>query len=168
MFEGEDGLNLPEEEEAAKTEDGADESVVNTDLGKKSGAFPDAPVFARIATVVAGPIFNFILAFFFSMIIVGSYGADMPVVQMVQEDGAAYAAGLRDGDKIVSMDGKKIHLYREISLRSMLNRGEDIKVSYERDGEVYQTVITPRYDEKAGRYYMGLYGAGQYEKPGFV
>lgn len=168
MFEGEDGLNLPEEKEAAKTEDGADESVVNTDLGKKSGAFPDAPVFARIATVVAGPIFNFILAFFFSMIIVGSYGADMPVVQMVQEDGAAYAAGLRDGDKIVSMDGKKIHLYREISLRSMLNRGEDIKVSYERDGEVYQTVITPRYDEKAGRYYMGLYGAGQYEKPGFV
>jgi len=168
MFEGEDGLNLPEEEEAAKTEDGADESVANTELGKKSGAFPDAPVFARIATVVAGPIFNFILAFFFSMIIVGSYGADMPVVQMVQEDGAAYAAGLRDGDKIVSMDGKKIHLYREISLRSMLNRGEDIKVSYERDGEVYQTVITPRYDEKAGRYYMGLYGAGQYEKPGFV
>lgn len=168
MFEGEDGLNLSEEKESAETGDMVDEPVANTQLGKKSGAFPDAPVFARIATVVAGPIFNFILAFIFSMIIVGSYGADMPVVQMVQEDGAAYEAGLRDGDKIVSMDGKKIHLYREISLRSMLNRGEDIKVAYERDGEVYQTVITPRYDEQAGRYYMGLYGAGQYEKPGFV
>ncbi len=169
MFEGEDGLNLPEEDAEAKEKETSDAaaSVRNTELGKKSGAFPDAPVFARIATVVAGPIFNFVLAFFFSMIIVGSYGADMPVVQKVQEGGAAYEAGLRDGDKIISMDGKTIHLYREISLRSMLNRGEDIDMTYERDGKTYQTVITPVYDETAQRYYMGLYGSGQYEKPGF-
>ena len=161
MFEGEDGLNLPEE----KSEDEPVENPVHeTQLGKKSGAFPDAPVWVRIATVVAGPIFNFILAFFFSAIIIGSYGADTPVVQKVAEDGAAYAAGIRDGDKIVQMDGNKIRLYREISLASMLNKGEDIAVTYERDGQIYETVITPVYDATAGRYYMGLYGQGVYEK----
>ncbi len=174
MFEGEDGLNLPEDEsdeESVKKLTGEksvkkaeDDIVHDTQLGKKSGAFPDAPVWVRIATVVAGPIFNFILAFFFSAIIIGSYGADTPVVQKVAEDGAAYEAGLRDGDKIVEMNGNKIHLYREVSLASMLNKGEAITVTYERGGQSYDTVITPIYDEEAGRYYMGLYGQGVYEK----
>ncbi len=172
MFEGEDGLNLADDEisdEAVENltgEKSENDLVQNTQLGKKSGAFPDAPVWVRIATVVAGPVFNFILAFFFSAIIIGSYGADTPVVQKVAEDGAAYAAGLRDGDKIVEMNGNKIRLYREISLASMLNKGEDITVTYERGGQSYDTVITPIYDEAAGRYYMGLYGQGVYEKFG--
>ena len=166
MFEGEDGLYLPEEESDEKQGEtpAAEDMVQETKLGKKSGAFPDAPVFVRIATVVAGPIFNFILAFIFSAIIIGSYGADTPVVQKVAEDGAAYAAGLRDGDKIVKMNGNKIRLYREISLASMLNKGEDIPVTYERDGKTYDVVISPMYDEEAGRYYMGLHGYGAYEK----
>jgi len=168
MFEGEDGLYLDEEEEDDKDRKKEEEPVSDTKLGKKSGAFPDAPVWVRIATVVAGPIFNFILAFFFSMIIIGSYGADTPVVQKVAEDGAAYAAGLRDGDKIVEMDGNKIRLYREISLASMLNKGQDIVVTYERDGKTYDAVISPIYDEAAGRYYMGLYGQGVYEKFGVL
>ncbi len=174
MFEGEDGLYLPEDEnedenneqEEKGSESLTEEMVRETKLGKKSGAFPDAPVFVRIATVVAGPIFNFILAFVFSAIIIGSYGADTPVVQKVAEDGAAYAAGLRDGDKIVKMNGSKIRLYREISLASMLNKGEDIPVTYERDGKTYDALISPIYDEAAGRYYMGLYGQGVYEKFG--
>lgn len=171
MFEGEDGLYLPEEESdeeqparEQRETPAAEDMVQETKLGKKSGAFPDAPVFARIATVVAGPIFNFILAFIFSAIIISSYGADTPVVQKVAEDGAAYAAGLRDGDKIVKMNGNKIRLYREISLASMLNKGEDIPVTYERDGKTYDVVVSPIYDEEAGRYYMGLYGQGVYEK----
>ena len=171
MFEGEDGLNLSEdeegEEEAGQHNNANAGLASDISLGKKSGAFPDAPVLARIGTVVAGPVFNFILAFFFSMIIVGSYGADLPIIQAVQENSAAYEAGLRDGDKVLSMDGKNIHLYREISLRSMLNRGEDIHVTYEREGKSYTTVVKPMYDETAGRYYMGIRGAGQYEKQGF-
>lgn len=166
MFEGEDGLYLDEEDD--KDEKKEEELISDTKLGKKSGAFPEAPVWVRIATVVAGPVFNFILAFFFSMIIIGSYGADTPVVQKVAEDGAAYAAGLRDGDKIVEMDGNKIRLYREISLASMLNKGQDIAVTYERDGKTYDAVISPIYDEEAGRYYMGLYGQGVYEKFGVL
>ena len=123
-------------------------------------------MFARIATVLAGPVFNFILAFLMSTIIVGSYGTDLPVVQQVSDGGAAQLAGVQDGDRILSMNGKKIHLYREISLASMLNKGEDIAVTYERDGKQYDTVIKPIYDESAGRYYMGLYGVGSYQKFG--
>jgi len=131
-------------------------------------AFPDANVFARIATVFAGPIFNIILAFLFSMMIVGSYGTDLPVVQKVMEDGAARKAGMQDGDRIVSLDGKKINLYREVSFISLFNKGQDVSVVYERDGKLYNTVISPIYDEEADRYYMGFRGSGEYAKQGVL
>ena len=173
IFEGEDGIerdteNIEAESGEADPQQDVQQAVANTELGskKKPGAFPDAPVFARIATVLAGPVFNFILAFLMSTIIVGSYGTDLPVVQQVSDGGAAQLAGMQDGDRILSMNGKKIHLYREISLASMLNKGEDIAVTYERDGKQYDTVIKPIYDESAGRYYMGLYGVGSYQKFG--
>ena len=173
IFEGEDGIERDTEKKEAESgeadpQQDVQQAVVNTELGskKKPGAFPDAPVFARIATVLAGPVFNFILAFLMSTIIVGSYGTDLPVVQQVSDGGAAQLAGMQDGDRILSMNGKKIHLYREISLASMLNKGEDIAVTYERDGKQYDTVIKPIYDESAGRYYMGLYGVGSYQKFG--
>lgn len=173
IFEGEDGIERDTEKKEAESgeedpQQDVQQAVANTELGskKKPGAFPDAPVFARIATVLAGPVFNFILAFLMSTIIVGSYGTDLPVVQQVSDGGAAHLAGMQDGDRILSMNGKKIHLYREISLASMLNKGEDIAVTYERDGKQYDTVIKPIYDESAGRYYMGLYGVGSYQKFG--
>lgn len=173
IFEGEDGIERDTEKKEAESgeadpQQDVQQAVANTELGskKKPGAFPDAPVFARIATVLAGPVFNFILAFLMSTIIVGSYGTDLPVVQQVSDGGAAQLSGMQDGDRILSMNGKKIHLYREISLASMLNKGEDIAVTYERDGKQYDTVIKPIYDESAGRYYMGLYGVGSYQKFG--
>lgn len=182
MFEGEDGLNQAkdgmEEEDDSKKEneqkqtvsnqDVASQVIADTQLGTKSGAFPDAPLFARIATVVAGPIFNFILAFVFSMLIVGSYGTDLPIVQKVSEGGACEKAGIEAGDRIVALDGKKIHLYREISLLSLLNKGEDVQICYERDGVKKDVVVTPIYDEQAGRYYIGLYGVGEYQKFGVL
>lgn len=175
MFEGEDGKNFADDsasdgntQENEDTQESLQSVVQETKLDQKSGAFPDASVMARIATVAAGPIFNFILAFLFALIIISSYGIDLPVIQMVAEDGAAMAAGLKDGDTILSLDNKKIHIYREISLYSMLNRGEDIAVSYERDGQIYNTVISPIYNPQEQRYYMGLYGQGQYEKQGLL
>lgn len=161
MFEGEDGLNLPEQKEKSTEGD----MVYNTELGEKNCSFQDAPLSARIATVVAGPVFNFVLAFLLSMIIVGSYGSDVPQIRVL-EDGAAAAAGISDGDKIVSIDGRKIHLYREITLYSLLNRGEDMDISYEHDAQIFHTTLSPIYDQEAGRYYMGLYSAGIYKKYG--
>ena len=174
MYEGEDGKfsdgndkkdtdkNDTDKVDADKTD--TDDYVVKTDLDREGIPFPQAPVWARIAAVFAGPFFNFILAFIFSMIIIGSYGADTPVIVKVAEDGAAQEAGLKEGDRIIKLDNKNIHLYREISLYSMLNRGEDIRIVYERDGQRSECTVTPKYSQEAGRYYIGLLGAGVYER----
>lgn len=169
MFEGEDGLKEMDEtdkEDGDKDHKDQETREIKEDLGtlKKSGAFPDAPVWARIATVVAGPVFNFILAYIFSAIIVASIGSDLPVIGTVGEGPAASEAGLMTGDEIVELNGKHIHLFREISLEAMLNEGEPVNIVYERDGQRTAVTLNPKYSEKDGRYYYGIAPLNGYTK----
>lgn len=161
MFEGEDGFN---QDDAAQSGEQGSGTVDFANIGKYGKAFPDAPVFARIATVLAGPIFNFILAFFLSLFIVGSIGTDLPVVGNVLEGGGAEAAGMMPGDVIVKLNRHNIHLFREISIEAMLSDGSPVHVTYERDGELYDTVLPPVYSDEAGRYYYGISMTGGYTK----
>ena len=69
------------------------------------GSFNNAPIGGRIATVAAGPVFNFILAFVISVIVVGMTGYSLPIVASVDEGSAAEAAGLKAGDRITSFNG---------------------------------------------------------------
>lgn len=142
-----------------------DEFVSNTELGKSQGSFLDAKVGARIATVLAGPIANFLLAFLFSIIIVGSIGTDIPIIAQISDNSPAAQAGLTEGDKIVKINGKNIHLYREVSLISLLGNDKPLELVYEREGERHEVTVTPQYNEQHGRYLMGITG-GQYTKQG--
>lgn len=129
-------------------------------------SFQKKSVWTRISVVAAGPIFNFILAFFFSVIIIGSAGITEPVVADVMEGYAAEEAGLQSGDIIVKMNNKRIHFYKEVSLYSTFHPGEDVVVTYERDGVRYTAELTPTYDEDSGRYLYGIYSSGTYTKYG--
>ncbi|MCR5033104.1 MAG: RIP metalloprotease RseP [Lachnospiraceae bacterium] len=125
----------------------------------KEGSFPAAKVWSRIATIFAGPFFNVILGFFLAMIVVSFTGADRPVIMNIMEDSAAEDAGLTEGDEILSINGTRVHLYREVSLESSLNEdGTDMTLKIRRDGEVFTVTLTPRYSEEDARYYMGIVG----------
>ena len=141
-------------------EDGR-ESVNPDGKGKN---FQSAPVWARISTVAAGPVFNFLLAFLFSIIVAGYAGADIPVLGGVLEGSAAQAAGMQAGDRIIGFDGR-IYLAREVQLVMALNKdGAPVKVEYEREGKCYTTTLTPRYDEAEGRYLVGFSNYSQYQE----
>lgn len=132
-------------------EDGASDD--ERSFGKKS-------VWARISVVVAGPIFNFILAFLLSLFIVGSIGYDSPVIYQVMDGYPAQEAGLQAGDKIVKINNENVHLYREIVVFVQFNQGETATVVYERDGEQYSATLKPKLDEETGTYLYGFKGAG--------
>ena len=146
MFEGEDGM-VNEDKEASKED--------------SEGSFAKAGVWKRIATVVAGPVFNFLLAFILSLIVVGFCGSDKPVIQGTMEGYPASEAGIQAGDVITKIGNENIHLYRQVSLISAINQGEKLEIEYMRDGEIYSTTIVPRYDEESGRYYIGILGSGE-------
>ena len=67
------------------------------------------------------------------------------------------AAVLAEGDTILSMNGKRIHMAGEVTLMSQLNRGETVELIVERDGAKREISFTPRYSAEEDRYYMGLY-----------
>ena len=123
------------------------------------GSFNSKSVWARISVIVAGPIFNFILAFIFAMILVIWVGVDRPVIGNVAEGYPAEAAGLQTGDKIISLNNTKIHIFREISSYNLYHAGEEVVVGYERDGEQYSVNIQPVQEEE-GYYLLGLGSVG--------
>lgn len=127
-------------------------------------AFGKKSVWARISVVVAGPIFNFIMAFVFSVILIGCIGYDKPVLNGVMEGYPAEEAGMAKGDTIVEINNKKIHFWREVNLYLYFHAGEEIEVTYARDGEYNTVTLTPKYDEEKGVYYAGFYGNVQKTK----
>jgi len=122
-----------------------------------------ASVWSRISTVLAGPVFNFLLAFIIALTMVNMTGIIAirdAVASQVAEGGGAQAAGLQDGDRIVSINGEKMHLFDEVSLYMQLSyTGGDLEVVYERGGNEYTATVTPQYDEASGSYLLGIYNA---------
>lgn len=143
IFDGEDTIN-PEEEDT-------DEH-----------SFRNAKVWAKISTVIAGPFFNFILAMVFAMIIVAKCGTDLPTISGITPGRAAENSGICEGDTIISINGEKIHVWRDITLISYLNAGEGLEVVYSHEGEKKTTKIFPKFDEEEGRYFIGIEGGIDY------
>ncbi len=127
-------------------------------------SFGSKSVWARISVVAAGPVFNFIMAFVFSFVIICATGYDLPVLVDVSPGYAAEEAGLQAGDVITEMDGKNIHFYRDISAYGMYHPGEPVEITYERDGKEYITTLIPKYSEELGRYLYGFVGSAVREK----
>ena len=123
--------------------------------------FKEAKVWGRIATVFAGPLFNFLLAFVASIIVTAFSVWDYPVVTGFSEDSPAMAAGLQAGDRIISMDGERIHLSNEVRMLSQFNEGEAIRIVADRNGEEITAEFVPNWSEEDARYYMGVY-LGEY------
>ena len=122
-------------------------------------AFGKKSVWTRISVVAAGPIFNFILAFFLSLFIIGSIGYDAPDVVAVADGYPAAEAGMQPGDRILQMNHTKIHVYREVSLYVQTHQGETVTVTYERDGERHAVTLEPKLSE-SGTYLLGFRGSG--------
>ena len=134
-------------------------------------AFNKKSVWARISVVAAGPIFNFIMAVIFSFVVLSFAGVDTAELSDVIEGYAAEEAGLQGGDVIVSMNGKDIHFYREISLYATFHEGEPVEVEFIRTTqgktESFATTLVPKFDEESGRYLYGFISSGVREKVGF-
>ena len=143
---------------------GSCQMVGEEEASDSEGAFGNKSVWARIAVVAAGPVFNFILAWVLALIIVGSVGYDNTMVDIIP-DSAAAEAGMEDGDQIISINGSRTWLYREVSLYSSLQQGQTATVVFERNGEKQTVVLTPKQSD-TGAYLYGFSRTVQREKGG--
>ena len=126
-----------------------------------SSAFGNKPVWARISVVAAGPVFNFLLAFFLAMALVAMTGYTKAQVAGVEEGYPALEAGIEEGDLVTKINGRPVHAYRDINLYTLTHPGETLKVTYERetaDGEMerHTSLLNPVWDSERGMYRIGV------------
>ena len=122
-------------------------------------AFNNKPLLARILVIAAGPVFNFILAFVFSIVLIHFTGCDPARLTTVVEHSAAEDAGIVVGDTVTAINGKKIYNYREILLYMQAeNPSKPVTLSIEHaDGSKESVVVTPKVDNE-GNYKLGVAG----------
>jgi len=136
-----------------------DKNITNDKALKKqfdmSRAFSSKSVWARMSILAAGPIFNFLLAFILSVIIIGCLGYDPCTVDKINADSPATVAGLQEGDLITSINGRDITFTRELSLYRTLYPEKTMDITYVRAGEKHTTTLTPQYN-KNSTYRVGI------------
>ena len=139
------------------------------DLGE--GSFGSKKIWQRILIVAAGPVFNFLLAFLFAAVIIGTAGYDAPVVEGLTEDSALAAAGIVTGDEITSIGGRKITIYRDIVNYVTFDLEDEstpdrIPVEWKHDGEALRAEISLKRTQGASSGVLGLYGGGRFSAQG--
>lgn len=133
------------------------------------GSFNSKSVWARMSVIVAGPVFNFIMALAFSVILVAWIGYDAPVVAGVDKGYSAIEQGMKKGDVITALDGKSIHLWREVTLFNLVHKDADsVQVTYERDGREHTATVEPKKLAGDTLKRMGIRGSTQNVRTGVV
>lgn len=124
-------------------------------------SYLQASVWSRIATVLGGPLFNFIFAFILSLFVIGSVGYSNTVLTDVSSGSPAEAAGIKKGDEVIRINGERVYFYGEVTFETAYNNGEPIELVLKRNGELVTTTLVPEYNEEYGRMMMGItFGEG--------
>jgi len=101
----------------------------------------------KIFILLAGPAFNFLMAFVLYFIIaLGSPPILSPVVGQVLKDSPAFEAGLESNDTITSINGIKVTTWKEMS-DGIKNAQGSLDIALIRNGFLEHKVLTPKLRE---------------------
>lgn len=141
---GEDWLKLPPEE--------------------RNQTFQSKSLWQRAAIVFAGPAINFLFAILILAGFALTFGESVtpPVVGTVAENSTADGIGLKEGDKILSIDGDSIVRFTDLSREISIIPDEDVEIAFERDGAIISKEakigVRIEKDRFGNEYRIGLLG----------
>lgn len=131
----------------SKPEGGEDE---NLSLEERKVAFHTQPVWKRAATVVAGPLFNFLLTIVVFTVLFSAYGRYVmePTVAEVRAASPAANAGIQPGDRFVSVDGSPVETFSDVQRLVSGRGGDPITFVMMREGKEITVKATPELMEQ--------------------
>ena len=134
-------------------------------------AFNSKPIPARMLVILAGALMNFILPIIlFSGIFMVEGRMQLvnePVLGTVVDEMAAARAGLKAGDRIVTIDGKNVETWTDVVLNLRKAGTEEVTLTAERNGVLQTYKMTPMFDKDAGRPLIGVSPKFSKESMGF-
>lgn len=127
--------------------------VIEGKAGDASEPLPPISPLDKIIVAVAGPLFSFLLAVVFAVVV---WGVGRPVneadktrtIGWVENGGPAWKAGLQPGDEIIEIDGHKISQFAptshdSVTWRIVTSEGTNIAIKYLRGGREQMAYAVP-------------------------
>ena len=129
-----------------------DENAASFGSGKtlspaeRAGSFHGKSVGARAAVVAAGPIANFILAIFIFAVMFATMGKSVadPVVAELKPGSVAEAVGVKPGDVLIALDGRRIETFDEVVRYISMRPELPVKVTVRRAESEIDFDMVPR------------------------
>jgi len=135
---------------------GPDESTLAD--GTSTETPPTGKRWQRALILLAGPAMNLVLALVLHTTVfavgakVFAYQLESAVIKVVEEKGPGAQAGLKPGDRIVSINGTETPRWRDVEFLVAMNAREPLTVKVDRGGQTQFLRVTPR---PVGPYDMG-------------
>ena len=130
-----------------------DESLDREQMNKlpEPWEFRTKPSWQRLLIMTGGVFFNFILAFLIYVMVLYAWGVtylpNANVKYGIVTDSTGFAMGLRNGDKILSVDNRQIDNFYEINKEIILRK--DATIQIQRDSQTLELNVTPDYIRNA-------------------
>lgn len=125
----------------------------------------------KLLIAFSGPFANFVFAFLvFSVLLATGYKVLTTKVGGVEKGYPAYEAGIKQGDEIVSIDGKKVEEWGDLTaILNAKKEGESVTIKVKRGDQTNDVVLTPKvveartiFGEKVKRKVIGITASNEF------
>lgn len=129
------------------------ENGVENQIAPYDRQFPSKSLGHRAMTIFAGPMMNFVLAFFIFLIIGLVQGIEVDEAKLgeLTKDGAAITAGLQTGDQVESVAGAEVSTWVDVQENIQKNPGKEIEFVVVRDGKTLTIPVVPKEIDREGK-----------------
>ncbi len=125
------------------------EDIDKLSPAERQGNFHTAPLWRRTIVVLAGPLANFLLSLviFTGMVLWTGIVYQQAEIVCVEPGTPAAQAGLKAGDKVLSVGGQAVRSFEDFSSYVVLNARSPIDITVERDGKSVALRAVPELSE---------------------
>jgi regulator of sigma E protease len=130
---------------AGESPDAEDEPEIAPEL-----LFSLRPVWQRMCVVAAGPVFNFLLAWFIYWGLFATQGQMglAPVIGQLLPDSPAVRAGLKEKDAVLSVNGKPVTFWEDLTEVVQASEGSPLALQVKRGKQTLDLSVTPELRER--------------------